>query len=601
MQGLILAAGMGKRLGKYTNNQTKCMVKVNDKTLIEYALDAFLELNVDKVILVIGFEGEKLKNFIGTNYKGIQIEYVVNQMYDKTNNIYSLWLASKYLLTDDTILLESDIIFDKNILKNLIVNESPNLAVVAKYEHWMDGTVTILDEDDKILSFIPKINFDWNNKTYYYKTVNIYKFSKEFSTTTYIPFLDAYIKAMGNNEYYEQVLRVIAYLDGIDLKAYKLTCEKWYEIDDVQDLDIACALFADDDKKLTLYQQRYGGYWRFPKLKDFCYLVNPYFPTEGLINELKSNFEEVIAQYPSGLNVQNLMAAKMFGCDNSEILVGNGAAELIRGIFEAIEGNIGVIFPTFNEYPESAGYDRVKRLVINNSDFRYTLEMLKDFSSDVKALVLINPDNPSGHFLSKNDVLELLDYLNKKDIFLIYDESFVDFAGEEVSFSLLDSSLLQKYKNLIVVKSISKSYGIPGLRLGIAASGNDIIIKAIRKYLPIWNINSLGELFLQIIDKYKKDYSIACKKICKERDSFYQGLCKIDYLRVLPSHSNYFLCEVINKYTAKELTSILFNRFDILIKDCTGKIGFENKQFVRIAVKDNEDNNYLLQKLKNEL
>lgn len=597
MQGLILAAGMGKRLGKYTNNQTKCMVKVNDKTLIEYALEAFLEVNIDKVILVIGYEGEKLKNFIGTNYKGIQIEYVVNQIYDKTNNIYSLWLASKYLLKDDTILLESDIIFDKNILKNLVSCKSPNLAVVAKYEHWMDGTVTMLDEYDKILSFIPKVNFDWNNKTNYYKTVNIYKFSKEFSTTTYIPFLDAYIKAMGNNEYYEQVLRVIAYIDGIDLKAYKLDCEKWYEIDDVQDLDIACALFADNDKKLSLYQKRYGGYWRFPKLKDFCYLVNPYFPTRGLINELKSNFEEVITQYPSGLNVQNLMAAKMFGCDSSEVLVGNGAAELIRGIFEAIEGDIGVTFPTFNEYPESAGYDRVKKLILNTSDFCYTLEMLKEFSSDIKALVLINPDNPSGHFLSKNDTLELLDYLNKKDILLIYDESFADFAGEEVSYSLIDSSLLQKYKNLVVVKSISKSYGIPGFRLGVIASGHTDIIKKVKSYLPIWNINSIGESFLQIIDKYKNDYEIACRKICSERDYLYNELHKIDYLRVIPSYSNYFLCEVTNKYTATELTNVLFNKYELLIKDCTGKIGFEGKNFVRIAVRNNQDNKYLIQKL----
>lgn len=600
MQGLILAAGMGKRLGKYTSNQTKCMVKVNDKTLIEYALDAFLGIGIDKIILVIGYQGEKLRKFIGNSYKGIKIEYVTNEIYDKTNNIYSLWLASKYLLEDDTILLESDIIFERNIIKNIIECENPNLAVVSKYEHWMDGTVTIIDDDDKILSFIPKSNFDWNNKTNYYKTVNIYKFSKEFSASTYIPFLNAYIKSMGNNEYYEQVLRVIAYIDCTNLKAYKLNYEKWYEIDDVQDLDIACALFAESDKKLSLYQKRYGGYWRFPHLKDFCYLVNPYFPKNNLIDELKSNFEEVITQYPSGLNVQNLLAAKMFNCDSSEIIVGNGAAELIRGIFEAIDGTVGVIFPTFNEYPESAGYSRVKKLIIDSPDFGYSLEKLKEFSSDINALVLINPDNPSGHFLSKNDIMALLDYLNEKNIFLIYDESFADFAGEEITYSLIDSSLLQKYKNLVVVKSISKSYGVPGLRLGVAASGNNDIISKIRKYLPIWNINSFGELFLQIIDKYKKDFKVACNSICAERNNFYNELCKIDYLRVIPSYSNYFLCEVTDKFTAKELTSILFNRYEILIKDCTGKIGFENKNFIRIAVRNNKDNQYLIEIL-NEL
>lgn len=596
MQGLILAAGMGKRLGKYTNNQTKCMVKVNDKTLIEHALDALSEAGIKKVILVIGYEGEKLQNFIGDSYKDIHIIYVYNKIYDKTNNIYSLWLASNYLKEEDTLLLESDIIFEKSVLKNIINNPDPNVALVAKYESWMDGTVTMLDEDNNILSFIPKINFDWNNKENYYKTVNIYKFSKEFSTRYYLPFLDAYIHSMGNNEYYEQVLRVISYLEGINLKAQKLSDEKWYEIDDVQDLDIANAIFSGTDNKLALFQKRYGGFWRFPRLIDFCYLVNPYFPTSGFMSEIKSNFETLISQYPSGLSIQNLMAAKMFGCDTTEIIVGNGAAELIRGVMNYINGIIGVIYPTFNEYPESAGNNRVKEFIAKSPDFSYSIEDLKEFSKEIDALVLINPDNPSGHYFNHDEMTELLQYFNENNKILIYDESFIDFAGKDKTFSLIDSSILQKYNNLIVIKSISKSYGVPGLRLGVAASGNNSLIKGLRSYLPIWNINSFGEYFLQIIDKYKKDYAAACSKICAERDTFYSKLSAIDYLRVLPSRSNYFLCEITNKYTSTELTKILFDKYNILIKDCAGKKGFNDK-YIRIAVRNTDENNILTEKL----
>lgn len=598
MQGLILAAGMGKRLGKHTQDQTKCMVKLNGKTLIEHTLEALLKIKVSRVVIVTGYAGEKLREFVGESYQGMQITYVNNDVYDKTNNIYSLWLAGAYLAEDDTILLESDIIFEEKILQDVIDNSNPNLAVVAKYESWMDGTVTVLDENDSVLSFIPKRNFNWDKVANYYKTVNIYKFSREFSRNCYIPFLDAYIKAVGENEYYEQVLRVLIYLDNTNLKAHKLCSQKWYEIDDIQDLDIAEVLFAGDKTELFLYQKRYGGYWRFPRLKDFCYLVNPYFPHAEMLNELKSNFNVLISQYPSGLNVQNLLASKLFGCDPAEILVGNGAAELIRGLMKNIIGNIGVIFPTFNEYPESAGYDRVKKFIPDNEAFNYSIDELKEFSEDLGALILINPDNPSGHFLEKQEVLDLLAFLNSKNIVLVVDESFVDFAGEVFQYSMIRSDLLQRYKNLIVVKSISKSYGVPGIRLGVLACGNAEMVTKIRKELSIWNINSFGEYFLQIIGKYKVDYGKACKQICEERDRFFKDLSTINYLKVIPSKSNYFLCNITSKFTATELTRILLNKHGVFIKDCTGKIGFENKNYVRIAVRDYYDNNFIAKKLK---
>lgn len=598
MQALILAAGMGRRLGKHTKGQTKCMVKVNGKTLIEHSLDALKDAGITKVVMVIGYEGEKLREFINERYSDINIKYVVNDSYYRTNNIYSLWLAREQLTDEDTILLESDLIYDAEILKNIIADPDDNLAVVAKYESWMDGTVTVLNEEGSIINFIPKSAFKWHKRDNYYKTVNIYKFSKEFSTNCYVPFLEAYIKALGENEYYEQVLRVMTYIDNINLKAYRLTDEKWYEIDDIQDLDIAEALFADSESELGLYQRRYGGYWRFPKLKDFCYLVNPYFPNEEMLNELKSNFDVLISEYPSGLNVQNLLASKMFGCDNSEILVGNGAAELIRGLMKSIDGEIGVIFPTFNEYPESAGYDRVKQFIPSNPDFKYDVEELKEFAQGVKALLLINPDNPSGHFLKEAEVKELLDYLKEQNIYLIYDESFVDFAGEDCRYTLIDSELMQQYKNLIVIKSISKSYGVPGIRLGVLASGNENIIKKVRSEISIWNINSFGEYFLQIIGKYQGAYLKGCNKIAAERDRFFNELSKIDYLRVIPSKANYFLCEVTGKFTARELTQVLLNKYRVFIKDCSGKIAFENKQYIRIAVRDFADNNFILEKLK---
>lgn len=218
MQALILAAGMGKRLGKYTNDATKCMVPVNGKTLIEYSIEAIINAGIKKLVLVTGYKGDKLRSFVDSKNFNIEIEYVDNPVYDKTNNIHSLYLALDKLLEDDTILLESDLIFDKQVLKDLVESPDKNLAVVSPFESWMDGTCTLLNEKNEIVSILDKSKFNWQDTRGYYKTVNIYKFSKEFSENYYAPFLKAYQQAFGKNEYYEQVLKVISFLDCTSLK-----------------------------------------------------------------------------------------------------------------------------------------------------------------------------------------------------------------------------------------------------------------------------------------------------------------------------------------------------------------------------------------------
>ncbi|MCP4283458.1 MAG: aminotransferase class I/II-fold pyridoxal phosphate-dependent enzyme [Gammaproteobacteria bacterium] len=598
MQAIILAAGMGRRLGKVTADNTKCMVKIHDLTLIERMLDILAKTEVSRVILVVGYKSKNVKNLVGRKYKGMQIHYVTNEVYDKTNNIYSLFLAKKYLLEDDTILIESDLIFEEKIIFDLIENPHPNLAIVAKYDAWMDGTVVTLDDDDNIVQFIPKKDFDYSQVETYYKTVNIYKLSCKFSSNSYVPFLKAYQQALGKNEYYEQVLRVITLLETQDLKVHRLSTEKWYEIDDQKDLNNASTLFAPEGKRLGLYQKRFGGYWRFPFLKDFCYLVNPYFPPRRMLDEMRYHYRSLLTEYPSGLSIQNLMASEMFACDAGEIIVGNGATELINALFDFVTGNVGVIFPTFNEYPERIGNDNLVQFIPDNADYSYNLQDLKQFSKQVNTLLLINPDNPSGHYLSTENVHLLASHLNKKKKRLILDESFVDFTTDGAQNSLISSDVLQRHPNLIVIKSISKSYGVPGLRLGVIATSDTNLIASIRERISIWNINSFGEFFLQIFGKYQSDYNLASVQIAEERNRFFLQLKKIKFLRVIPSQSNYFLCELMHKYTATELTTLLLEEYEVLIKDCTGKTGFEGRNYVRIAVRDKEDNDFLLKQLK---
>ena len=210
MQAIILAAGMGRRLGEYTKDNTKCMVPVNGVRLIDRLLHQLSNLELSRVVIVVGYQAENLKSYIGTRYADqLTIEYVENPVYDKTNNIYSLWLAKERLQEDDTLLIESDLIFSDRLFPMIMENPYPNLALVAKYESWMDGTMVRIDTDNNVVNFIPKQAFDYNHVDSYYKTVNIYKFSKDFLRNSYVPFLDAYTKAVGDNEYYQSCLKRI--------------------------------------------------------------------------------------------------------------------------------------------------------------------------------------------------------------------------------------------------------------------------------------------------------------------------------------------------------------------------------------------------------
>ena len=604
MQAIILAAGMGNRLGKYTQNNTKCMLTINGKTLAERALDALDNAGIKKCVFVVGYKKENVISFLGNKYKNIDITYVSNDIYDKTNNIYSLYLAKDHLIQDDTILLESDLIFEDRIVSEMLADSNPTIAAVARFESWMDGTVMQLSENNGIAAFIPKKLFNFDHKDSYYKTVNIYKFSRNFSQNTYVPFLEAYSCAMGNNEYYEQVLRVITTLDKSELKTFILTNHKWYEIDDVQDKTIAETIFCDPPKeKLKRIQNTYGGYWRYPGMLDFCYLVNPYFPTPQMSAELKTNFSTLLSSYPSGQSTQNLLGAKLYNVDESQILIGNGAAELIRALAVTVSGKIGITCPTFNEYAESfiaANSDgrplnEIVQFIPHN--FSYNVDDLKELSQKCDAILLINPDNPSGNYISRDSVLELASSLKSQNKRLILDESFIDFVDMEEKPSLLCQGFLNKFPNMVIIKSLSKSYGVPGIRLGALACGDEALIGQIRKNLSIWNINSFGEYFLQIIGKYYKEYAVSCRKIADERARFKKLLEETGLLKVYPSQANYFMCK-LHGISAPELAEQMLDKYNIFIKDLMGKAGIPDDSFIRVAIRNNEDNNKFISCLK---
>ena len=593
MQAVILAAGMGKRLGELTKGNTKCMIEVGGETLISRLLRQLDKHALSKIILVVGYKAQELKDYLATLQVQTPIEFVENTVYDKTNNIYSLYLAKEHLTTEDTLLFESDLIMEDAVISKLIEHPYPDLALVDEYESWMDGTVVTLDEENRIQRFIPNGQFKYEEIPSYYKTVNVYKFSQQFSANMYVPFLEAYCTALGKNEYYEQVLRVITMLDNSGMRALPLTGEQWYEIDDIQDLDIAESIFTD--RTYDLLCSRYGGYWRYPHMLDFCYLVNPYFPNQRLRDELAASFQRLLTEYPSGQRVNNLLAAKDFGVKEDYIIVGNGAAELIKVLFEQTLGRAGIIRPTFEEYPNRLMPDQIVAYETQAPDFSYSADDIMSYFEDKKiwTLVLINPDNPTGNYIPYADCLRLAQWCEERNIVFVLDESFIDFSTEHPTF--FNNELLERYNHLVVIKSISKSYGVPGLRLGLLATSNYLLMTNLRRSVSIWNINSFAEFFLQILGKYERSYAQAMDDFRIERERFVAELQTIDYLRVIPSEANYLLCEVLSPHTPRELAINLLKQHNILIKDCTSKC---YAPYIRLAVRDTKDNNCLIKALK---
>ena len=597
----MLAAGMGKRLAKYTQNNTKCMVEVAGQKLIDRAIESLKIAGIKRFVIVIGYKGENLKKYILENHKGeMDFVFIENKDYATTNNIYSFYLAKDELIKDDTILMESDVIYEPDLIKKMVEYKHQNIAAVAKYESWMDGTVVEADDDHNITSFIEKKDMDNNKLDRYFKTVNIYKFSVPFVRDVYIPFLEAYMKAYGMNSYYETTLKVLCMLKDFPVKAFYMRDIDWYEIDDAQDLSIATALFTKGIEKYNFITSAFGGFWRYTKVKDFCYLVNPYFPPKRLVEKMQNEFPILLTQYPSGENVQNMNAERLFGVDKEHILVGNGAAELINALGHVARGTIAVNLPAFNEYVRCFKNCVIHEIDNSKIDYKMDVKTIEKAIRECDYTAVINPDNPSGFMLDKEQILALANIAKEAGHKLIIDESFVDFADGKRRFTLLDDKFIGENPNVIVIKSISKSYGVPGIRLGLLATSDTALIKALRDDMQIWNINSFGEYYLQIYQLFAKDYEKACDAIVNERNRVIAELRKLKSIRVYDSEANYILVD-LKENSSIELAAKLLDEKHILIKDLSTKNYFHKKNFIRLAIRDENDNNALIEALNEYL
>ena len=249
-----------------------------------------------------------------------------------------------------------------------------------------------------------------------------------------------------------------------------------------------------DSRDLRYYSSLYGGFWSFD-VRDFCYMTNQYFPPESFIDALSRRLTRLVKSYPSTNWYLSSLAARPLGLTHEELVIANGASELISTISDRFVTRLAVAVPTFDEFVNRAAtqgksvsaYQLTGDFHLDVDDFaRHALE------SGANAALLINPNNPTGLSTSQADVLRFMEALRGLDL-VIVDESFIDFVEADPHPSIM--SYLADYPNVIVLKSLSKTYGIPGIRLGYAASANTGRIAELRSHLPIWGINSLAQFY----------------------------------------------------------------------------------------------------------
>ena len=337
----------------------------------------------------------------------------------------------------------------------------------------------------------------------------------------------------------------------------------------------------------------YGGFWNF-EIQDFCYMTNRYFPPREFLESLSSNLQTLVESYPSTNRHLSSLIAEPLGMTHQELVIGNGASELISAITSLRVAHLAIPIPTFDEYPNRAEIQsKLVSTYAMGADFRLDVEEFIEHvrGTGANSVVIVRPNNPTGTLVSAEEVAQMLQAFGNLDMVLV-DESFLYFAGPNYP-ELSVAGMIHEFSNLVVLNSMSKAYGVPGLRLGYAASGDKQLIARLRAELPIWSINSLAQFFLENLGRYGSQFTDSCTHVRQATQALYRGLGSVSFLEPYPTSGNYVLCRTAPGLTGSGVTTRLFDEFEVLVNDCSGKQGLDNR-FFRIASRTSEENEELV-------
>ena len=352
-------------------------------------------------------------------------------------------------------------------------------------------------------------------------------------------------------------------------------------------------------EKYEFISKQHGGYYRHNFI-DHAYLYNLYFPPKAVFTILKEKIHDIVLNYPMAQNALAELIGNIINQPAERIVVGNGAAEIIKILSGHLAKKLIVPVPSFNEYANAAPEGHVVEYPLEFPSFQLDVDKFAAEAINVRAdmAVVVTPNNPTSMLVPKAELIRLVQKLEKHNCMLIIDESFLDFAEDKDKISL--EKEIQNYPNMAILKSMSKAYGICGLRIGYILTANSAFADSVREGIHIWNINGFAEEFLRILPAYKQEFIDSCKKVRADRDNFYKKLCAIHDMTVFKPDANFIFCRLPeNALSGTEVTKRLFIKHNMYIKDSHGKTQPDADRYIRIASRTRIENSKLVDALVN--
>ena len=572
-----------------TDHVHKSLLPVGNSTILGRIVDGLLEIDIRDILVVTGYRADEVKTFLRDRYPEVPFEFVHNERYRETNNIVSLAMALEHSdFTSDIVLIECDVLFEPSLLRRLKSPERGNIALVDRYRSGMDGTVVSVDHGVITGVFPPHLqteDFDYRDK---YKTVNIYRFDRDFCKNTLRPLLSCYANVIDSGCYYELVLGMLINMQREVVRAEVVNGSEWVEVDDPNDLAVARFTFRPEERSKVL-SRNLGGFWNFDVL-DFAFMRNMYFPTDAMMAAMRRALPTLAVSYGSAQAVLNEKLAYALRCCPDRLQCLHGAGQvfpMLPGIFDSPRtllpmpsfGEFQRWFPGAETYRDTVGVDCAE---------------LATRAASADLVVVVNPNNPTGTTLS-TACLHAMIASCPKTTFLV-DESFVAFSSEKPLLDRLEEDPLD---NVVVIASLSKSLGVPGLRLGYAYSCCPETISRLAAKIPIWNLGSLAEFFLELLLKFAPELNASMARTATDRAALSEGLARTPGVeRVYSSGGNFVLMRLqgCNPARAERVANQLLTNHSIYIKDVSTKFP-EPAPFLRVAVRKPTENLILLNAL----
>ncbi|WP_314641401.1 threonine-phosphate decarboxylase [uncultured Veillonella sp.] len=339
---------------------------------------------------------------------------------------------------------------------------------------------------------------------------------------------------------------------------------------------------------------------------DFSANINPLGPSQRGLSALEAQLR-YISHYPDATNDDVLNAiADIYGMNKNQIVVGNGAAELLYAICR-LPGYTGAFVPApgFSEYKEALEASRIPVRDIyyrpreddnGKPYFEVPYLALETFAAELKGqdgriiVFLGNPNNPDGTLLDKNHIRTVASMLKEANSLLVIDESFIDFVGnhtlQDNEYSM--RSLVNDFDNIIIVHSFTKFYAVPGLRIGAAFSNSQIVDK-LTKFIPTWSVNTLAQAYTESALN-DVEYVKRTKQVLREEQHYmYNALDAIAGITVYPPSANFILFHIEQDGVTADSINEALKKHKMIVRNCDSYIGL-NSQWVRIAIKDHDNN-----------